>query len=123
MSARWRPDLTIFEPVRGSTRGPLLARWIRLCEAHSVTEEPLRTAFLAGLPETCTFDATRADLEAELGARLQAGRAAWAGVVLSPEVFVRHLAGRTVGADLPTLERAGDLYIACACAEGGRVSG
>jgi len=83
-----------------------------------VTEQGLRAAFLEHLPDTCTLDPAGAELEAELHARLEAGRAAWPAVALAPAAFVRHLAERTVGAALPGLDRAADLYIACACTEG-----
>jgi RNA polymerase sigma-70 factor (ECF subfamily) len=61
--------------------------------------------------------ASRESLEDELRARLDAGRAAWPAVALDAAAFMRHLAERSA-AELPSLERAADLYLACACALG-----
>jgi len=66
--------------------------------------------------------AARGDLEARLEGLVAAGRAAWPSVPLDPAVFVRHLAERLPAAEDPapvlTPERAADLYLACACAQG-----
>ncbi len=74
-------------------------------------------AFLAHLPAGSSFDRAAAALEGQLRARFEAGRAAWPGVAVSADAFGRHLAQHTAAADLPALDRAADLYIACACAE------
>jgi RNA polymerase sigma-70 factor (ECF subfamily) len=48
---------------------------------------------------------------------LTAGQAAWPTVAVEPTAFVRYLAERC-SEGLPPVARAGDLYIACACALG-----
>lgn len=58
-----------------------------------------------------------AGLEEELAARVGAGRAAWPGVEIEPQAFVRHVAERA-SEGLPPSTLAGDLYLACACASG-----
>jgi RNA polymerase sigma-70 factor (ECF subfamily) len=55
-------------------------------------------------------------LEAALQACLDMARTAWPGVVVGKESFLQFLAARS-GERLPPLERASDLYIACACAQ------
>jgi RNA polymerase sigma-70 factor (ECF subfamily) len=62
-------------------------------------------------------DMDEAALEAALAAAVETGQRAWPGLDLKADLFVRHLAQRQVslgGAEL----RAGDLYLACACAQG-----
>jgi RNA polymerase sigma-70 factor (ECF subfamily) len=59
-----------------------------------------------------------ADLEPRLRAILDEGAAEWPGVRLAPADFAAHLARHAPGtAELAAL-RAGDLYLACACARG-----
>jgi RNA polymerase sigma-70 factor (ECF subfamily) len=58
-----------------------------------------------------------ADLEGELLARLDAGRAAWPEIQVDPSRFAAHVGERTTDA-LPPLALAADLYLACACAAG-----
>jgi RNA polymerase sigma-70 factor (ECF subfamily) len=80
-------------------------------------DQELRASFFAHL----RADAAIADgpaLEAGLRARLEAGRAAWPTLSLDAHRFVAFLAARTEEAELPPLEHAADLYIACACAGG-----
>jgi len=61
-------------------------------------------------------------LDAELRRVLAEARAAWPGLTIAPEVFVPYIAERLpVDQDLTqslTELRAGDLYLACACAAG-----
>jgi RNA polymerase sigma-70 factor (ECF subfamily) len=60
----------------------------------------------------------RDELEAVLTAHLAAGRESWPDAAVTPEAFVRHLAGvATDDAALRSL-RAADVYLACACAGG-----
>ncbi|WP_434386788.1 sigma-70 family RNA polymerase sigma factor [Melittangium boletus] len=65
---------------------------------------------------------TRPGLEALLAEHLATAQAAWPGVRLSPERFLRHLARHLPEPQAPedALARlhAADLYLACACAEG-----
>jgi RNA polymerase sigma-70 factor (ECF subfamily) len=84
-----------------------------------VIEKALRPVFLEHVRDPHTFESTAgAELEAALAARLSRGRADWPGVALPGAAYVRFLAERTVGSELPPLDRAADLYIACACTEG-----
>jgi RNA polymerase sigma-70 factor (ECF subfamily) len=62
-------------------------------------------------------DAPLATLERELVARLEAARVAWPGIPLDEPSFVRHLA-RHAEDGLPPLERAAELGLVCACANG-----
>jgi RNA polymerase sigma-70 factor (ECF subfamily) len=57
-----------------------------------------------------------AGLEAELEARWAAGKDAWPGVLVDSRAFARYLAERLTSPSLPPVERAADLYLACACA-------
>jgi RNA polymerase sigma-70 factor (ECF subfamily) len=59
-------------------------------------------------------------LDGALRERLSAGRAAWPGLELEDEAFVRHLAAHAGSGELPPLDRSGDLFLACACAAGAR---
>jgi RNA polymerase sigma-70 factor (ECF subfamily) len=78
--------------------------------------EDLRSAFQAALPGASPV-INLPDLEPSLQKLLAAARAAWPDVSLDPAAFVRYVAER-LRDDLPPLARAGDLYIACACALG-----
>jgi RNA polymerase sigma-70 factor, ECF subfamily len=73
---------------------------------------------LGAFPE----DADRARVESALHAFDAAGRAAWPGIVLSAESFVAHAAShlRSEAAPVSALAmlHAGDLFLACACAQG-----
>jgi RNA polymerase sigma-70 factor (ECF subfamily) len=74
------------------------------------------------------FTSARPDLEATEGlgealrAALDAARAAWPGVDLSAEAFVRFVAAKLPAGEPPERSladlHASDLYLACACAEG-----
>jgi len=70
----------------------------------------------------CPDDPDRARLETALRAFDGAGRAAWPGIVLSAESFVAHVATHLGGEADPTSAlatlHAGDLFLACACAQG-----
>jgi RNA polymerase sigma-70 factor (ECF subfamily) len=61
---------------------------------------------------------TDADLEPRLRAIMDEGAAAWPQVRLAPAVFAAHLARHAPGAAELAALRAGDLYLACACARG-----
>jgi RNA polymerase sigma-70 factor (ECF subfamily) len=74
----------------------------------------LAAAFLARAPASSAAR-TLANLEQELCARLEAGRAAWPDFDVEPFRFVTHIAERA-GEGLPALDLASDLYLACACA-------
>jgi RNA polymerase sigma-70 factor (ECF subfamily) len=80
---------------------------------------PLAAVFLENCSPGEPLDP--AALEAALGRALTAAREAWPSVDLPPQAFAQHLARRLpdgkVLESLATL-RAGDLYIARACAEG-----
>jgi RNA polymerase sigma-70 factor (ECF subfamily) len=78
--------------------------------------DELAPIFLRYVPVTSSSVRSR-ELEEALGARWDAARAAWPGIVVGEESFLRFLGERS-GERLPPLERAGDLYIACACAQG-----
>jgi RNA polymerase sigma-70 factor (ECF subfamily) len=54
----------------------------------------------------------------ELERFLAAGKAAWPGLPLDDERFVRHVAERETAEGAPLLDHAGDMYLACACAYG-----
>lgn len=58
-------------------------------------------------------------LEALLFQALEAGRAAWPGIVLEPEAFLRHIARHVPSGGSPEEHlrslHAADLYLACAC--------
>jgi RNA polymerase sigma-70 factor (ECF subfamily) len=58
--------------------------------------------------------------ESELRARVDAGRTAWPQLALDPGVFERFLSERAVDGELPRVELAPDLFLACACAHGVR---
>jgi RNA polymerase sigma-70 factor (ECF subfamily) len=57
------------------------------------------------------------ELERELRARVEAGRAAWTGIALDAATLVRHLASHSAEG-MPPPSHAADLWIACACATG-----
>jgi RNA polymerase sigma-70 factor (ECF subfamily) len=76
----------------------------------------LAPLYLAGLDRSPP-GASTGDLEGELRAFWAAARAAWPGVVIDAAAFMQFLAERS-GEGLPSSERAGDLYIACACSLG-----
>jgi RNA polymerase sigma-70 factor (ECF subfamily) len=80
-------------------------------DAHELA--PIFLRFASAPPSA----ALATDLEAELRARWDAGRAAWPEFALDPGQFLKFLAERA-GDGLPPRERAGDLYIACACSLG-----
>jgi RNA polymerase sigma-70 factor (ECF subfamily) len=50
--------------------------------------------------------------------RVLRARAEWPGVPLEVAAFERHLKAHAFEGELPAIDRAGDLWIACACAEG-----
>lgn len=64
------------------------------------------------------------DLESALAAHLDVAHAAWPGIELASEHFVRHMASVLDDAEGASIERAllsvraGDLYLACACVRG-----
>jgi RNA polymerase sigma-70 factor, ECF subfamily len=78
--------------------------------------DALSSAFLARAPAS-SLVARASALELELRARCDAALAEWPSVLVEPQAFMGYLAARS-GSGLPALERATDLYIACACAEG-----
>jgi RNA polymerase sigma-70 factor (ECF subfamily) len=76
----------------------------------------LTTAFARGC--RIELDALKVgDVEGELVARFDAGRAAWPDVHVDAPRFAAHVGERTTDA-LPPLALAADLYLACACAAG-----
>jgi RNA polymerase sigma-70 factor, ECF subfamily len=83
--------------------------------------ESLAPVFLERLG-ACPAGIDRARLETSLRTFDAAGRSAWAGIVLSAEAFVAHAATHLGGEADPVsaLARlhAGDLFLACACAQG-----
>jgi RNA polymerase sigma-70 factor (ECF subfamily) len=78
-----------------------------------MSELPLSALFAQLQPSA---DSSAA-LEARLAAAVASGRAAWPGVALAAEGFVRWLAERAVDGDLDSL-RTDELYLACACSYG-----
>jgi RNA polymerase sigma-70 factor (ECF subfamily) len=79
--------------------------------------------FLDTLPaEARASFAELPDLEDRLSALVNEARAAWPSVAVPEERFLAHVAGRLAsgggGADSLGRLRAGDLYLACACAGG-----
>ncbi len=80
------------------------------------TTGELSLAFLRCAAESSPARAA-ANLEEELRARFQAGRAGWPGIDVDPARFAVHVAERAAGG-LPPLALAGDLYLACACTLG-----
>jgi RNA polymerase sigma-70 factor (ECF subfamily) len=54
----------------------------------------------------------------DTAAHLAAGRAAWPHIEVAEAAFDEHLRGHARDGELPPLERAADLYLACACAHG-----
>src|SRR5262249_32629853 len=57
-------------------------------------------------------------LKAWVQACVEAGQAAWPSLKLDPDVLARFLVERAAAEAPPALDRAADLYLACACAEG-----
>jgi RNA polymerase sigma-70 factor (ECF subfamily) len=55
---------------------------------------------------------------AELAAFVAAARAAWPGIELADDAFVRHVEATAKDGALPPAQHAGDLWLACACAHG-----
>jgi RNA polymerase sigma-70 factor (ECF subfamily) len=55
--------------------------------------------------------------DARFAAYVAAGRKAWPAIDLSPDAFARYLEARSPDGQPPSLERAPDLYLACACLE------
>jgi RNA polymerase sigma-70 factor (ECF subfamily) len=85
-----------------------------MAERANTSQPELVAAFLANAP--ADWPAERSgELAADLTARWSAGHEAWPGVVLDRGSFVRHLAERVTAGALPAVERAADLYLACAC--------
>jgi RNA polymerase sigma-70 factor (ECF subfamily) len=76
----------------------------------------LSTSFFSHVPAASTLART-GEMEDDLRARLDAGRAAWPDVGLDASVFMRYLAERSL-TGLPPCERAADLYFACGCVHG-----
>jgi RNA polymerase sigma-70 factor, ECF subfamily len=72
------------------------------------------------------FFEARDEMEGLLERAVASARAAWQGIDVPPEVFLRWLSARLTAVD--TLEqtlgalRLGDLYLACACARGDRAA-
>jgi RNA polymerase sigma-70 factor (ECF subfamily) len=85
---------------------------------------PLASAFLTAASRDRSVDL--AALEETLARLLAKARAEWPDVQLEPTVFVRHLARHIANVDDPSSAlapvRAGDLYLACACAHGVRAA-
>jgi RNA polymerase sigma-70 factor (ECF subfamily) len=81
----------------------------------------LSAAFLeAARPELASAFADPADLEGRLQALVDAARGTWPAIDVSPRAFVAHLAARAADASsLEPSQGAVDLYLACACLEGG----
>ncbi len=77
---------------------------------------PLLASFVSALPADSGL--RDQDLEAALRERWAAGGRAWPTVRLEPDAFMRYLAERSSGTELPALERAADLFLACACLHG-----
>lgn len=86
----------------------------------------LSEAFLAAAGAAATTLRDVKDLEARLAAHVAAGAAAWPGVELPADTFVRHLAAHVRDDDDPCTAldaaHAADLYLACACARGDRTA-
>lgn len=87
------------------TRVPLAEHW---CDAGG---EPARPQ-PAGVPSD--HDA----FEAALRAYLDAARGAWPKLAIGDVEFIRYVAARTPAGEAPSLAHAGDLLLACACAQG-----
>src|SRR5579859_1221052 len=80
---------------------------------------------LSRLPQASQWEAVSyEELEPILSQVLKMARAAWPTVALQNEVFMPYLARRLPAQRKPRLDialnhlRAGDLYLACACAHG-----
>jgi RNA polymerase sigma-70 factor, ECF subfamily len=58
------------------------------------------------------------ELDDALAQYLAAARTRWPDFGLDPHVFVRYLAERCTGEELPPVAHAADLWLACACAQG-----
>jgi RNA polymerase sigma-70 factor, ECF subfamily len=95
--------------ARGGTKG----------EAPAVVPvaPSLLSLFIAHLPGA-PAPLAQNRLETELGRFLTAARTAWPTLPLDLDVFVSHVAERCVERRLPPVIHAGDLYLACACAQG-----
>src|SRR5689334_19231180 len=81
--------------------------------------------FRSSAPAAVVAGASDAELDALLAGRYGAAKAAWPGVELPAESFVRHVAERVpaTGAGKPLAQvldgmALSDLYLACACAQG-----
>jgi RNA polymerase sigma-70 factor (ECF subfamily) len=79
-------------------------------------------AFVARLDRGADRGVDRDAAAEALAAAVDAGRAAWPDVDLEPEALARHLGEKVAGERDPVAAlrrlRAGDLYLACACAAG-----
>jgi RNA polymerase sigma-70 factor (ECF subfamily) len=82
-------------------------------ETRVQARHSLASAFLTYAPASF-LETPTPHLERELQARLEAGCVAWSNLALEPLRFVQHLAERS-HSGLPPVERAADLFIACAC--------
>jgi RNA polymerase sigma-70 factor (ECF subfamily) len=89
----------------------------RFADCTPVDFNELRSAFLSALSGGA-FQQT-ATVDADLRARIDAGREAWPELGLDDLAFARHLAAHT-HESLPPLKYAADLWLACACATGAK---
>jgi RNA polymerase sigma-70 factor (ECF subfamily) len=84
----------------------------------SLQAREARNAFLSSLPaEARVRAAADAGLDGRLGRVWDEARRAWPAIELAAERFFAFLGGRAPDGELESL-RAGDLYLACACADG-----
>lgn len=99
-----KPDHVGPEPFR-EDRGSLL------------TLKRLSEVFSEGVASPLRAEPS-AELDAVLAAFLDAARATWPDFGVQPLDFVRYLAERAVGGQVPPREHAADLWLACACVQG-----
>jgi RNA polymerase sigma-70 factor (ECF subfamily) len=79
--------------------------------------KPLSTIFREALVPPPAVGSS-SDLDVALGTYVEAARAPWPDFGLEPEDFVRYLAERAPGGELPPLRHAADLWLAWACVQG-----
>jgi RNA polymerase sigma-70 factor (ECF subfamily) len=79
----------------------------------SAPDPALSELFLAA----CAGPFPAASLAEDLASRITLARQAWPALAVDDAAFVRHLARHAGEADLPPVENAAELFLACACAE------
>ena len=83
---------------------------------ESTLPKPLSEVFreaVAPLPA-----ASSSELDVALAAYVEAARASWPDFGIEPFQFVRYVAERAPGGELPPVRHAADLWLACACVQG-----